>query len=303
MTCSNPVFIPLPFDKNGKRTLQHNPVTGQIEYGLKVPCGKCTSCKIAKAREWALRLMLEMPYWQNTIFVTLTYNDESLTDLSLDKRTLQLFFKRLRKLTNRELKYFACGEYGDKSGRKHFHAIIFGIGLSDEWNYDIGCYYSENHFIERCWNYGNVFNGDVTFQSCRYVAEYVFKKYNGKTKEKIYVENGLECPFQLQSRGLGLRYVQDNSYDLLNRGCVYFGGRKLSLPRYFVSKLEDVNKEKLKSVKDLNFTKNFYDWKSKFMPDDDLLVAYYAYVYAETESEFQTAQHNDYKKNFFNRSR
>lgn len=48
----------------------------------------------------------------------------------LRKVDLQLFFKRFRKLFNyafptSSFKYFACGEYGSKTFRAHFHALIY----------------------------------------------------------------------------------------------------------------------------------------------------------------------------------
>ena len=46
--------------------------------GLVVPCGKCLSCRIAKRREWTMRLWHELPYHQSSIFLTLTYDDDNL---------------------------------------------------------------------------------------------------------------------------------------------------------------------------------------------------------------------------------
>ena len=48
----------------------------------------------------------------------------------LKKSDFQKFIKRLRK--DYDIKYFACGEYGDKTLRPHFHAILFGVNFSDD---------------------------------------------------------------------------------------------------------------------------------------------------------------------------
>ena len=100
--------------------------------GLEVPCGKCLHCRKKQRSEWAMRLYHELGYHQDSVFLTLTYNDKSLPkNDSLVKRDLQLFFKRLRKAlpSDKKIKYFACGEYGDDKECPHYHAIVFGLGL------------------------------------------------------------------------------------------------------------------------------------------------------------------------------
>lgn len=49
----------------------------------------------------------------------------------------------------------------------------------------------------------------------------------------MYDNLGLESPFQLQSIGIGKRYLLDNLDDLYSRGYVLYRGGKFSLPRYF----------------------------------------------------------------------
>ena len=97
--------------------------------GIWVPCGKCRPCKIAKASEWAARMIHEGDYHKSNVFSTLTYSDDNLPkNLELSERHLTLFFKSLRKhLNNRLIKYFACGEYGETTSRPHYHAILFNI--------------------------------------------------------------------------------------------------------------------------------------------------------------------------------
>ena len=106
-----------------------NPITLQTisplyPRGLIVPCGKCLQCRIQKRREWSLRMLHELDVWDKAVFLTLTYNDQSLpyngpymlsgpgekyqykspigpvVDCwpSLCKEDLQKFWKRLRKI-------------------------------------------------------------------------------------------------------------------------------------------------------------------------------------------------------------
>lgn len=84
-------------------------------------CGHCLACKIQRSREWSFRLSVEASYWKDASFLTLTYNDENLPpDGSLVKADLQKFFKRLRKDLANPIKYYACGEYGDRFKRPHY---------------------------------------------------------------------------------------------------------------------------------------------------------------------------------------
>ena len=120
----------------------YKPITIQIrqtgksfESPLEVPCGKCLGCRIAKRQEWSLRMLHELNYHKESVFLTLTYNDyyvPSHGGLSIPE--LQNFFKRVRKALEcqkRSIKYFACGEYGEQNMRPHYHAIVFGLGLNE----------------------------------------------------------------------------------------------------------------------------------------------------------------------------
>lgn len=142
----------------------------QKETGLCFPCGQCLSCTIKRRRAWVTRLYLENIFHTDACFVTLTYNDDNLpANGSLVKRDFQLFIKRLRKAAYPvKLRYYACGEYGTKSQRPHYHAIIFGLP------------YTAKALFESCWRFGYVYLGDVTHNSISYVAGYVTKKQSHK---------------------------------------------------------------------------------------------------------------------------
>lgn len=199
------------------------------------PCGHCLDCRIGKAREWSARLLHELSYWQKAVFVTLTYEDDFLPAKgSLRKKDLQNFFKRLRKYSNTKIKYYACGEYGSKTNRPHYHAIIFGLGQSKE----------DKAFIKDCWRYCQWSNfsdkkafGTVTYDSCRYVSDYIFKKYNGEKALEEYTSKDLEIPFKICSQGLGLRYLEDNRDNLIFNHGFTLRGVRMALPRYYVDKL------------------------------------------------------------------
>lgn len=208
-----------------------NPYTLTMADGqmVELPCGRCTSCKIAHAREWVVRLLHELQYAKSAYFVTLTYDDEHLPpDGSLSKKALQDFFKRLRKhLPSQSFRYYACGEYGERGNRPHYHFI--GYCFSELSGFE--------SFVHSAWRLGFVYIGTVTAQSCRYVAQYVHKKYSAKYNKFIYGDK--QPPFQLQSQGLGKQYVFDNADRLLEDLCVTINGKPCGLPRYYAKKLID----------------------------------------------------------------
>ena len=99
----------------------------------------------------------------------------------------QLFMKRLRKKHKHKIRFFHCGEYGEKNQRPHYHALIYNHDFSDKRLFkerkNIKLYTSKE--LEELWPYGFSTIGDVTFQSSAYVARYIMKK----TKKAITPKN------------------------------------------------------------------------------------------------------------------
>lgn len=166
---------------------------GVMEYG----CGQCMPCRINRRRSWVARMLLESQSHQAACFITLTYNEENVpNDQSVHKAELQKFFKRLRKNFAGTIRYFACGEYGEKSNRPHYHAIVYGLDPS------IG-----DALVPLCWKKGFVQVGVATPESMAYCASYVVKKWTKKGHPDL---KGRDPEFVLMSRnpGLGYNYVQ-----------------------------------------------------------------------------------------------
>jgi len=204
----------------------------EINGDLTFPCGKCMSCRVQRTQEWSIRLMDEASAWESSIFVTLTYSEEELPkDQLVSKRDLQLFLKRLRKSYPTPLKYYASGEYGEKTDRPHYHLIIFGMKLTDQ------------NYIETAWNKGRIDVGTVTIESCRYVASYIQKKLYKKPTEKN------STVFSLQSQVLGLTWAKQNHKQLQQQEKTTHYGVPMGIPRYYVKKLElDLSKSQNKRV-------------------------------------------------------
>jgi len=143
-------------------------------------CGQCLPCRINRRRVWTHRIMLEAAQHEQNSFLTLTYSDDQLPgDNSVSPRELSLFLKRLRKISPYKIRYFGCGEYGDDSGRPHYHLALFGypacIYGSTRTHKKVCC---ENCTrISNAWSKGNILLGTLQQESAQYVAGYVSKKW------------------------------------------------------------------------------------------------------------------------------
>lgn len=103
---------------------------------------------------------------EHATFATLTYDPEHYpADGSLNPKHMQLWLKRLRKaLAPKQIRFFLVGEYGDQTQRAHYHAALYGIP------------FTEGKLLASTWQMGFVHCGDLTFESCGYIAGYVTKK-------------------------------------------------------------------------------------------------------------------------------
>lgn len=164
---------------------------------LNLPCGQCIGCRLDKSRTWAMRCVHEASLHDDNCFITLTYSDDNMPfDAGLRHRDYQLFMKRLReKYAPRTIKFFQCGEYGDRNNRPHYHAILFNHNF-DDWVYlfdsPSGSPVYTSPTLESLWKIGFVTIGTVTFESAAYIARYCLKKLNGKLAEVINERTGLK---------------------------------------------------------------------------------------------------------------
>lgn len=227
---------------------------------FEVPCGRCMTCRVAKAREWAVRAMHEQIMAEGRCsFITLTYAPERRSHLPLRQGLLvsdwQKFAKRLRH--DGEFRFLACGEY-TKAGVAHWHAALFGQELADrvKWKRSPkGHWLYRSPTLERRWRYGHSWVGNLTFDSAAYVAGYVTKKVIGPDQsveklaqyervDPVTGEVGRVRPeFAIMSRnpGLGHDFFEKYFGDLYPRDHCIVKGQKVPVPKYYDSLLERSN--------------------------------------------------------------
>lgn len=214
---------------------------------ITIPCGNCFECCQEYSKEWSFRIMNECSLYTDNCFITLTYKNNPI---DLQPRDLQLFIKRLRKkISPKKIRYFACGEYGSKKGRPHYHLIIFGWRPNDlvEFFEDKGSIIYKSKMVEDIWQNGFISVGDVSQESAKYCAKYMQKMLQKSSSFKV-------PPFVRMSLkpGIGTNWFLNN-LKCLNTDKIYSNGFYIKIPRYYLKKAEEYgfSIQKLKELRKL----------------------------------------------------
>ena len=220
MKCVSPISIKDPRQSRGS-------------IRIPVDCGKCGACRYNRRADWSFRLAEEAKHSINSFFLTLTYDEQHVPisdyeSLTLRKRDLQLFHKRIRKLStqlwDRKFRYYSVGEYGTTTNRPHYHSIIFNLhnGARAE--------------LASKWGHGHVRIDTVNTARIHYITKYHvnYDKHHSK-------ELGREPEFAVMSRnpGIGAQYI-DRCKDWNRNQEAYFvmnNGFKQRMPRFFKEKI------------------------------------------------------------------
>lgn len=204
---------------------------------IPVPCGKCPNCVTRRVSAWSFRLMEEDKISTSSLFITLTYDTKHIPITragftSVNKRDVQLFFKRLRKLeTGQKIKYFLAAEYGGRTKRPHYHIILFNASASN---------------VDKAWELGSIHYGQVSGASVGYTLKYLSKP----AWYPMHRNDDREPEFRLMSKRLGSNYITDKmiKWHIANIGermyCTLPGGKKVSMPRYYKDKIYNEHQRK-----------------------------------------------------------
>jgi len=218
MACAYPIPA---FQAGPGAPVKFNPPLGTAN--LAISCGGCVLCRLERSRQWAVRIEAHRLCFpaEQCHFLTLTYDDAHLPPLvdgrhSLRPKDLSDFWKRLRsRFPGSKVSYFACGEYGTRTLRPHYHACVFGVTFDDlvpmgaaggvVRNTDplapnaVAVRLLRSPKLDETWSHGAVARGEVTFQSAGYVARYIMTKQLGKARFDDATYKGYFEEFQRQS--------------------------------------------------------------------------------------------------------
>lgn len=174
-----------------------------------------------------------------------------------------------------EIKFYGCGEYGDRNARPHFHIMLFGYMPDDlipasDYNdkfVDIseqGYNYYVSPTLNKIWKKGAVLVTEASWETAAYTARYVMKKLKGFASE-FYATNCIEPEFVRMSQGLGLKWFEDNKKCYATFLATYLrterGSRKMCSIRYFDRKLDESYPIDLQKIK--KNRKEFEEFRKK----------------------------------------
>lgn len=231
-----------------------------------VGCGKCMECKKQVARSWQVRLLEDVRNNKNGKFITLTFSNESIAELTkeingiykgklgekitlegydLDNEIATLatrrFLERWRKKYKKSIRHWLITELGHNGTENiHMHGIVWtDISLNE---------------VEKIWKYGFVWKGNERMDGTieNYVSEktvnYITKYIHKQDKQHEYYKSKV-----LTSAGIGKAYIERtdaerNKYKQKGTKETYTTrtGHKMSLPIYYRNKIyNDEEREKL----------------------------------------------------------
>lgn len=205
-----------------------------------VGCGNCIECRKQKARAWQVRLLEDIKTNRNGKFVTMTFSNKSIAELSSEIKGLsgyerdnaiatlamRRFNERWRKKYKKAIRHWMVTEIGHKGTENiHLHGIV--------WTNE------KFETISKIWQYGYMYPSEernkrenyVNGRTISYIVKYVNKV---DEKHKTYKSIILTSP------GIGNNYTKtwdskSNKYNGVNTIETYRteSGHKISMPIYW----------------------------------------------------------------------
>lgn len=249
MPCERPYKIINPKYKNmSESELRHFAVAHfspnlprPPDYHIEVACGRCHSCQKKRAQHYRFRLQQEFLISSDSIFVTLSFDDNAIEEYkdNYNKPVLQ-FLDALRKHYGKEFRHFFVFERGDSTNRPHYHGILFNLRHIDFY------------FCESVWNRGNGKirrpdediigfykkpRGIIWLEYIRepekcssYLTKYITKEY----------DPSFNHPRLIISKGLGQSFLTPEVVDGFKKSLepiLWINGLPQSLPQYYKDKI------------------------------------------------------------------
>lgn len=317
MSCLNPrpAIIPqhgspifLTSDEDKQKFLHKYWGFSRVVY---LPCGGCLNCRRERRQELTLLQCCEASLYEDNWFLTLTYEDERTFDetgifpYSLDKSHLSDFCESMRKhcsYNNTPFRFFACGEYGDRFERPHYHLSLFGLppeilGIKDDEETtrvrrdtlerygrasrvssskvdNNGNFYWQSPVVSARWKFGDHKIYRANKETFQYVAGYVTKKLTGKAG-RDWKATGRVLPFLAQSRPSIGRPWFDKFFQTLSlpdgeklvNDCLAIADVEWKCPRIFSRWLESIDPFEAKEINEKVKRLRIKEYGEELRPD------------------------------------
>jgi hypothetical protein len=135
-----------------------------------VPCRKCWACRKNRTNDLVGRTMADVLVHKWVQTLTLTYAPgHGLREKIIHKEDFQAFLKAFRHKF--PCRYVVAGEYGERKGRVHFHALLFGNGQEPP-----GEHKTFQKFPNWPWGHVYVDKSPMDVRKIQYIVKYLTKK-------------------------------------------------------------------------------------------------------------------------------
>lgn len=220
---------------------------------LYVGCYHCIECQKQRQNAWRFRIENEMKRTAKVMFITLTYDNNSVPINSLGSQVfcnshIRNFLKRMRedlRHHDTSFKYVITGEYGSKTKRPHYHGLFF---FNKNIDVEFVKYYVNKHW---CRYYGEVVDVDEprSFAAVTsYILKYIIKE---DYRDVVNVERDKVDKFRIHcSHNIGLnwlhtkeavKYYQQSKAAKIRTSNVLIHGtafnQQIQVPRYYRTKI------------------------------------------------------------------
>lgn len=222
------------------------------DYYIDVGCGKCHSCQVKRLAGYRMRLRYELEKYPNSLFITLSFNDDALEEYKDNyNRAVTQFLDALRKEYKHSIRHFFVCEFGTLHGRPHYHGLLINVPWLDFYK------------VESIWNRGNgklrkkgndkyigFFRrprGIIYLEAIRdydkissYIAKYMTKEFHSEKQPRI-----------LTSRDFGAGYLTKSVVSMHKKQeapYLAYNGKKFPLPRFYLQRIfTQAEKDKMTS--------------------------------------------------------
>lgn len=166
-----------------------------------------------------------------------------------------------RKIKPTQVRFFSCGEYGDKFQRPHYHIALFGYDFPDKEL--LSQYKGTKLYISKTlgklWKKGHHSIGELNYQSAAYIARYVIKKINGDKATEHYeyidkttgevINRNPEFINMSRKPGIGKNWFETYTDDVFPSDFVVINGKEHKVPKYYDKLLELEHPEQFEQIK------------------------------------------------------
>ena len=285
--CLFPKLIKNPKYKANKKNggFVPNVPDGRVFY-VPIGCGDCMECRKKKSNEWRVRMLEDIKHNKNGKFVTLTFNNESYSELfkiakeeGYDKENsiatigVRRFLERYRKEYKKSLRHWFITELGHNGTENiHLHGIIWTDdieGALKHWQYGFAWKGYKQHNGE--------FKNYVNERTVNYIIKYFTKrdiKHKG-FKSIILTSSGIGGNYTEREDFKRHKYEKDKTIEYYKTN----NGYKIGLPIYYRNKaFTEEEREKLwieKLDKQKRYIMGIEIDISKGMENYNLALTYY----------------------------